>query len=358
MHKIIVIPGDGIGVEVMSQGIKVLKVISEKYNINFQLEEAKMGGAAFDELGTCLPESTVRLCEESDAILFGAAGGPKWDVLPSEKRPERALAVLRKQLELFVNLRPVKARKSMIGALPVKPEIVGEGLDIVMVRELTGGIYYGLPKEGNSERAVDSMVYTAGEVERIARVAFDLARKRSKRLASIDKENMMEASKLWRAVVIKVAKDYPDVELRHVLVDNCSFQIVASPRQFDVMLAGNMFGDILSDELGVLAGSLGMCPSASLGYGKRGLYEPIHGTAPDIAGKGIANPIGMILSVAMMLRYSFDMEEAADDLEEAVDAVLDRGYRTADITEKDKRTVGTEEMGDLIAQEMESAGSL
>jgi 3-isopropylmalate dehydrogenase len=354
MHKIVVIPGDGIGVEVMSQGTKILKVMGEKYDINFQLEEARMGGTAFDELGTCLPESTVGLCEESDAILFGAAGGPKWDVLPSEKRPERALAVLRKQLELFVNLRPVRARKSMIGALPVKPEIVGEGLDIVMVRELTGGIYYGLPKEGNSERAVDSMVYTAGEVERIARVAFDLARKRSRILASIDKENMMEASKLWRAVVIKVAKDYPDVELRHVLVDNCAFQIVAAPQQFDVMLAGNMFGDILSDELGALAGSLGMCPSASLGYGKLGLYEPIHGTAPDIAGKGIANPIGMILSVAMMLRYSFDMEGAAEDVEKAVDAVLDKGYRTADIAEE-KGTVGTEEMGDLIAQEVYSA---
>ncbi len=354
MRRIIVIPGDGIGVEVMTQGVKILEAVGEKYDINLQLIEGKMGGTAFDELGTCLPESTVKLCEDCDAILFGAAGGPKWDVLPSEKRPERALAVLRKQLELFANLRPVKARKSMIGALPVKPEIVGEGLDIVMVRELTGGIYYGLPKEGNSERAVDSMVYTAGEVERIARVAFDLARKRSRGIASIDKENMMEASKLWRAVVIKVAKDYPDVELRHVLVDNCAFQIVAAPQQFDVMLAGNMFGDILSDELGALAGSLGMCPSASLGYGKRGLYEPIHGTAPDIAGKGIANPIGMILSVAMMLRYSFDMEEASEDVEKAVDAVLDRGYRTADITEKDKRTVGTEEMGELIAHEIES----
>ena len=354
MYKIAVIPGDGIGSEVTEQGVKILQIIGGKYDVDFQMEDALMGGCAYDELGTCLPESTVKLCEESDAILFGAAGGPKWDILPSDERPEKALAILRKKLELFINLRPVKIRKSLIGALPVKPEIVGDGAEIVMVRELTGGIYYGQPKEGDGERAVDSMVYTAGEVERIARFAFELAQKRSKRLASVDKENMMEASKLWRAVVIKVSEDYPDVELRHVLVDNCAFQIIAAPRQFDVMVAGNMFGDILSDELGALAGSLGMCPSASLGYGKRGLYEPIHGTAPDIAGEGIANPIGMILSVAMMLEYSFDMKEQAEIIENAVDAVLDKGYRTADIAEKGKKTVSTGDMGDLIAREVES----
>ena len=354
MYKIAVIPGDGIGSEVTEQGVKILQAIGEKYDFDFQMGDALMGGCAYDELGTCLPESTVKLCEESDAILFGAAGGPKWDILPSDERPEKALAILRKKLELFINLRPVKIRKSLIGALPVKPEIVGDGAEIVMVRELTGGIYYGQPKEGDGERAVDSMVYTAGEVERIARFAFELAQKRSKRLASVDKENMMEASKLWRAVVIKVSEDYPDVELRHVLVDNCAFQIIAAPRQFDVMVAGNMFGDILSDELGALAGSLGMCPSASLGYGKRGLYEPIHGTAPDIAGEGIANPIGMILSVAMMLEYSFDMKEQAEIIENAVDAVLDKGYRTADIAEKGKKTVSTGDMGDLIAREVES----
>ncbi len=353
MYKIAVIPGDGIGSEVMEQAVRILKAISEKYDVDFQMEDGIMGGCAYDELGTCLPESAVKLCEESDAILFGAAGGPKWDVLPSDERPERALAILRKKLELYINLRPVKIRKSLIGALPVKPEIVGDGAELVMVRELTGGIYYGQPKEGDGERAVDSMVYTAGEVERIARFAFELAQKRSKRLASVDKENMMEASKLWRAVVIKVSKDYPDVELNHMLVDNCAFQIVAAPRQFDVMVAGNMFGDILSDEMGALAGSLGMCPSASLGYGKRGLYEPIHGTAPDIAGQGIANPIGMILSVAMMLEYSFDMKKQAEIIENAVDAVLDKGYRTEDIVEVDKKTVSTGEMGDLIVSEME-----
>ena len=354
MHRVAVIPGDGIGVEVMSQAVKILDVVGGKYDAGFQLEEGIMGGAAYDKLGNCLPESTVKLCEESDAILFGASGGPKWDVLPSNERPERALATLRKKLELFINLRPIKARKSLIGALPVKPEIIGDGLDMVMVRELTGGIYYGQPKERNSERAVDSMVYTAGEIERIARAAFDLARKRSRKLTSVDKENMMEASKLWRAVVIRVANDYPDVKLNHILVDNCAFQIVAAPKQFDVIVAGNMFGDILSDELGALAGSLGMCPSASLGYGKRGLYEPIHGTAPDIAGRNIANPIGMILSAAMMLHYSFDIEEAAEEIEKAVDAVLDKGYRTVDIAEKGKKTVGTGEMGDLIAQEIVS----
>ncbi len=354
MYKIAAIPGDGIGVEVTEQGVKVLRVIGEKYNVDFQMEEAMMGGCAYDELGTCLPESTVKLCEASDAILFGANGGPKWDVLPGNERPERGLAILRKHLELFVNLRPVKVRKSLSGVIPLKPEIVGDGLDIVLVRELVGGIYYGQPKEGNAERAVDSMVYTASEVERIARYAFELARKRSKKLASVDKENMMEASKLWRAVVIEVAKDYPDVELKHVLVDNCAFQIVMAPQQFDVMLAGNMFGDILSDELGALAGSLGMCPSASLRYDKKGLYEPIHGTAPDIAGKGIANPIGMILSVAMMLRHSFDMNKQAEDVENAVETVLDKGFRTADIAEKDKMTVSTDEMGDLIAREMDN----
>jgi len=354
MYKIAVIPGDGIGKEVTEQGVKILKIIGEKCKMDFQLENGAMGGGAYDELGTCLPESTVKLCEESDAILFGAAGGPKWDVLPSDERPEKALANLRKKLELFVNLRPVKIRKSLVGALPVKAKIVGDGTELVMVRELTGGIYYGQPKEGNLERAVDSMVYTTDEVERIARFAFELAQKRSKRLTSVDKENMMESSKLWRAVVIKVSEDYPDVELNHMLVDNCAFQIVAAPRQFDVMVAGNMFGDILSDELGALAGSLGMCPSASLGYGKSGLYEPIHGTAPDIAGQGIANPIAMILSVAMMLEYSFDMTEQARIIEDAVDAVLDKGYRMADIVEEGKKTVGTGEMGDLIAGEMEN----
>jgi len=352
MYKIAVLPGDGIGVEIMDEGIKILRVIGNKYNVDFQTETGIMGGEAYDKLGTCLPDATVKLCDESDAILFGANGGPKWDVLPGSERPERGLAVLRKHLDLFANLRPIKVRKSLMGALPVKPEIVGDGLDIMLVRELTGGIYYGLPKEGNAERAVDSMVYTAGEVERIARVGFELARKRSGKLTSVDKENMMEASKLWRAVVIKVAEDYPDVKLNHVLVDNCAFQIVFAPRQFDVIVTGNMFGDILSDQMGALAGSLGMCPSASLGHGKKGLYEPIHGTAPDIAGKGIANPIAMILSTAMMLEYSFGMAEAAQDIENAVDAILDKGYRTADIAEKDKETVGTSKMGNLIVQEI------
>jgi len=354
MCKIAILQGDGIGSEVTSQGVKILRVIGEKYDMNFQMEEGIIGGSAFDKLGTSLPESTVELCEECDAILFGAAGGPKWDELPSDERPEKALAILRKKLELFINLRPIKVRKALVGALPVKPEIVGDGMDMVLVRELIGGLYYGQPKERNAERAVDTMIYTAGEVERIARAAFELARKRSRKLTSVDKENMLEASKLWRAVVTRVGRDYPDVKLNHILVDNCAFQIVKAPQQFDVIVAGNIFGDILSDELGALAGSLGMCPSASLGYDKRGLYEPIHGTAPDIAGKGIANPIGMILSVAMMLRHSFDMDEQAENVEKAVEAVLDKGYRTADIAEKGRRTVSTDEMGDLIAREIEN----
>lgn len=353
MYKIVVLPGDGIGIEVTAQGVKILKVIGQKHNIDFQMEEGLMGGCAFDQLGASLPESTIELCQKSDAILFGATGGPKWDVLPSEKRPERALAILRKKLELFTNLRPIKIRKSLAGALPIKPGIVGDGIDIMLVRELIGGLYYGQPKEKTDEKAVDTMSYTAGEVDRIARAAFDLARKRTKRLASVDKENMLECSKLWRNIVIEVGKEYPDVELRHVLVDNCAFQIVAAPSQFDVIVAENLFGDILSDELGALAGSLGMCPSASLGYNKPALYEPIHGTAPDIAGKGIANPIGTILSVAMMLQYSFNMDKQAEDIEKAVENVLDKGYRTADIAEKGKKTVGTEEIGDLIAREIE-----
>jgi 3-isopropylmalate dehydrogenase len=352
MYKIAVLPGDGIGSEVTVQGVKILRAIGEKYNVDFQMEEGIVGGAAFDKLGTSLPEWTVKLCEQCDAILFGASGGPKWDGLPSDERPEKALAILRKKMELFINLRPIEVRKSLVDALPVKPETVGDGMDMVLVRELIGGIYYGQPKERNAERAVDSMIYTAGEVERIARAAFELARKRSKRLTSVDKENMLEVSKLWRATVTKVGRDYPDVELNYILVDNCAFQIIVAPQQFDVIVAGNMFGDILSDELGALAGSLGMCPSASLGYGKRGLYEPVHGTAPDIAGQGIANPIGMILSVAMMLQYSFDMKDQAEDVERAVEAMLDKGYRTADIAGESQKTVGTDEMGDLIAQEI------
>lgn len=352
MYKIAVLPGDGIGVEVTTQGVKILKAVGKKYGVEFQINEGLMGGCAYDKLGTSLPDETVKLCKESDAILFGANGGPKWDVLPSNQRPERALAILRKELDLFANLRPVKVRKSLLGAIPLKPEAVAGGVDIMIVRELTGGIYYGQPKERDSQRAIDSMIYTKGEVDRIARVAFDLARKRSKRLASVDKENMLECSKLWREVVIQVAKDYPDIQLKHVLIDNCAYQLVVAPGQFDVMVAGNIFGDILSDELGALAGSLGMCPSASLSYKGPGLYEPIHGTAPDIAGKGLANPVGSILSVAMMFEYSFNMEKAAKDIELAVDNVLDKGYRTADIKEKDKKIIGTEEMGDLIVQEL------
>jgi len=353
MYKIAVLPGDGIGIEVTQQGVKILKTIGKKYGIDIKMEEGFMGGCAYDKFGTSLPDETLKLCQSCDAILFGANGGPKWDILPSEQRPERALAILRKELGLFANLRPVKIRKPLFGAIPLKPEVLGNGMEIMIVRELTGGIYYGLPKERNDQRAVDSMIYTKPEVERIAKVAFELARKRTKKLASVDKENMLECSKLWREVVINVSKDYPDVQLRHVLVDNCAYQIIAAPGQFDVMVAGNIFGDILSDELGALAGSLGMCPSASLSFKGPALYEPIHGTAPDIAGKGIANPIGSILSVAMMFEYSFNMEKAAKDIELAVDKVLDKGFRTADIKEKDKKTIGTEEMGDMIVKEIE-----
>ncbi len=353
--KIAVLPGDGIGPEIISQAIRVLDRVAERYNVHLEYHQALVGGAAYDATGHPLPADTLELCRQSDAVLFGAVGGPKWDNLPPALRPEAgALLPLRKELELYANLRPALLFPALAGASPLKPEVLGEGLDILVVRELTGGIYFGQPKERRDGgcTAVDTCIYTEAEVERIAHVAFRAAQGRRKKVASVDKANVLETSRLWREVVTRVAGQYPDVELQHVLVDNAAMQLVRNPRQFDVILTENMFGDILSDEAAMLTGSLGMLPSASLGKGTFGLYEPVHGSAPDIAGQGIANPLATILSAAMMLRYSFGMDAAAADIEKAVDAALREGYRTPDIWQEGCRKVGTMEMTDAVLKHL------
>ena len=359
MHaKIAVLPGDGIGTEVTTEAIRVLNTIQEKYGHRFEYEYALLGGCAIDEKGTALPAETLSLCRASDAILLGAAGGPKWEDVPSAERPERAVGTVRKELDLFVNLRPIRGRKALGPVLPVKEEIIGEGLDFVVIRELAGGLYYGEPrgieKHADGERGFNTLSYTTREIDRVLRAGFELARERSKKLTSVAKENMLESSKLWREVATKVGQDYPDVEMNHILVDACAYHIIRNPSQFDVIVTGNIFGDILTDEAGALAGSLGMCPSASYGHTRQGLYEPIHGTAPDIVGQGIANPIGAILSAALLLRHSFDLETEAADIENAVDRVIDKGYRTVDIQQAGVKTVGTVEMTDAIITEIRS----
>ena len=349
--------GAGVGQEVTAEAVKILDIISEKYGRNFEYEYALVGGAAVDAQGTALPQETLELCKRSDAILFGAAGGPKWDDLPSHQRVERALATIRKELDLYVNLRPMKVRPALAPVLPIKNEIIGHGLDFVVIRELTSGLYYGEPRgifeESDGKRkGVNTLVYNDYEVERVARAAFELARTRSKRVASVAKENMMESSRLWRDVVTEVSEDYPDVELNHVLIDAATYHLIRNPRQFDVIVTTNIFGDILTDEAAALVGSLGLCPSASYGASKRGLYEPIHGTAPDIAGQGIANPIGAILYAALLLRHSLERGNEAEEIEQGVENVIEKGYRTADIAQAGKKTVGTEEMGELIVKEL------
>ncbi|MBI1929445.1 3-isopropylmalate dehydrogenase [Candidatus Poribacteria bacterium] len=354
--KIAVLPGDGIGQEVTAQVIRALDAIHEKYGHCFEYEYALIGGCAIDERGTALPMETLELCRKADAILFGAAGGPKWEDVPSPERPERALATVRKALDLFVNLRPIRGRKALAPVLPVKSEIIGEGLDFIVIRELAGGIYYGEPrgivKDDDGERGFNTLSYTTREIDRVMRAGFELARNRSQKLTSVAKENMLESSKLWREVATKVGQDYPDVALNHILIDACAYHIIRNPSQFDVIVTGNIFGDILTDEAAVLVGSLGMCPSASYGDTRQGLYEPIHGTAPDIAGQGIANPIAAILSAALLLRHSLALETEAADIEAAVDGVIDSGYRTVDIRQAGMKTVGTIEMTDAIIAEI------
>jgi len=349
--KVAVLAGDGIGNEIISQAVRVLRRLGED-GLRLELEEAPVGGAGYEAAGDPLPEQTLALARQADAILFGAIGGPQYDSLPREKRPERGLLRLRKELGLFANLRPARVYPELAAASSLKPEVV-TGLDILIVRELTGDIYFGEPRgistvAGGEREGVNTMRYRESEIRRIARVAFLAARKRTKRLCSVDKANVLETTELWRQVVTDCAKEYPDISLSHMYVDNCAMQLVRDPKQFDVIVTGNMFGDILSDEASMLTGSIGMLPSASLDERGKGLYEPIHGSAPDIAGKGVANPLATILSAAMLLRYSLGQEEAADRVELAVQRALQQGVRTADIYTPGTRKVGTVAMGDAV----------
>lgn len=351
--KIAVIKGDGIGPEIVNEAEKVLNKIGEKYGHTFEYTDVLMGGCAIDATGVPLPQETIDICLASDSVLLGAVGGPKWDTLPGNLRPEAGLLGIRGAMKLFANIRPAKLIPALAGACPLKDEITKNGLDLVIVRELIGGAYFGERDthvdENGVKHASDSMAYADYEVERICRVAFDMARKRGKKVHSVDKANVLDSSRLWREVAHKVAEEYPDVEFQDILVDNTAMQLVHNPAQFDVMVTENLFGDILSDEASMITGSLGMIPSASLGEGSLGLYEPIHGSAPDIAGQNKANPLATILSVAMMLRYSFDMGKEADAIENAVDKVLAEGYRTGDIMSEGMKCVSCSEMGDLVA---------
>ncbi len=348
-YSVALIKGDGIGPEIIDEAVKVLDAVSVKEGFEITYKEALLGGAAIDVTGDPIPEETIRIAKECDAVLFGAIGGPKWDDLPRDKRPETGLLKLRKALEVFANLRPVTVYDELVNASTLKPDVV-KGTDLMVVRELIGGIYFGQPRAYEGDKAYNTMVYTKEEVRRIAKVAFDIAMQRNKRVVSVDKANVLEVSQLWRDTVNEVATDYPEVRVEHMYVDNAAMQLVRDPKQFDVILTGNIFGDILSDEASMLSGSIGLLPSASIGQ-KYGLYEPIHGSAPDIAGQGIANPIATIASAAMMLRYQFGEAKAADRIEGAIKAVLKDGYRTKDIANFDaKEVVTTSEMGSLIAQ--------
>ncbi len=354
MQKIAVLAGDGIGPEVMEAAVNVLDAVQKKFGVEFQYTYADVGGCAIDNHGKALPDTTLAACEASDSILFGSVGGPKWESLPPEQQPERgALLPLRKHFNLYCNLRPARVYPSLAAASPLKPEIVGNGFDILCVRELTGGIYFGEPKgrggNGPDEKAFDTMVYTRREIARISKMAFEAARLRSSKVTSIDKANVLTTMVLWREVVMEVAAAYPDVQLDHMYVDNATMQLVKNPHQFDVMLCGNMFGDIISDESAMLTGSMGLLPSASLNEDRFGLFEPAGGSAPDIAGQGIANPIAQILSAAMMLKYSFELPDAAAAIDTAVSAVLDAGIKTGDIAAVNEESVTTSQMGDAIA---------
>lgn len=356
--NITVLPGDGIGPEIIAQAVDVIKEAGRICGHEFILSEALMGGCAIDSTGSPLPDETLQMCRASDAVLLGAVGGPKWDSLPGDKRPEAGLLAIRAGLGLYANLRPAVIYPALRNASPLRPDIVREGIDILVVRELTGGMYFG--RRGRSvsdsgiESAFDTEQYDTMEIERIARVGFEAALKRRKKLMSVDKANVLESSRLWRETVVRLSPQYPEVELSHMYVDNAAMQLIRDPMQFDVIVTSNMFGDILSDEASMITGSIGMLQSASLGSGKAGLYEPIHGSAPDIAGKGIANPIAAILSVAMMFRYSLGLEAEAAMVENAVEEVLNNGYRTADICAGGTKPVGTAEMGRLIIQTMKA----
>jgi len=355
VHKqITVIPGDGIGKEVIEQALLVLGRIEKLRGHSFKTVEALAGGAALDKTGVPLPGETLSLCRQSDAVLLGALGGPKWENNPPGLKPENGLLGLRAGLGLFANLRPARIFRALMNVSTLKAEVL-LGVDLLIVRELTGGIYFGKPrgisKEGDEDIGVNTEIYKASEIRRIAVVAFEAARKRRFKLTSVDKANVLEVSQLWRRIVSEVSASYPDVELHHLYVDNCAMQLIANPRQFDVIVTSNLFGDILSDEAAMLTGSIGMLPSASLG-GAIGMYEPVHGSAPDIAGKDLANPIATISSLAMMLRYSFGLSQEAETIEQAIVSVLDEGYRTADLKEEGKPVVGTRQIGELIIERL------
>lgn len=332
--NIVLLPGDGIGPEVIGQAVRVLEEVSKTSGVVFNFDKRLLGGCSIDEFGTALTDETLKACQQADAVLLGAVGGPKWDNTEAKVRPEQGLLALRKGLEVFANLRPVRVHPDLAAASPLKSDRL-EGVDLIVVRELTGGLYFGQPKErkivNGQERAVDTLVYTESEVRRVVRMAFRLAQKRRKKVTSVDKANVLESSRLWRKVTTEVAAEFPDVELENMLVDTASMRLVSSPANIDVLVTENMFGDILTDEASVLAGSMGMLPSASLGESSTGLYEPIHGSAPDIAGKGIANPVGAILSTALMLRYSLEMDAEAARIEKAVDQTINDGMRTVDL---------------------------
>jgi len=349
--KIALLPGDGIGAEIIAQAVKVLGVLGQQ-GLRFELEQAPVGGTAYDQTGDPLPSATLKLARDADAILFGAVGDWKYDKLPRGKRPEQAILGLRRELGLFANLRPAMLYPELAGSSSLRPEVVA-GLDILILRELTGDIYFGKPRgvrrlENGEREGFDTMTYTETEIRRVAELGFELARKRQSKLCSVDKANVLETSQFWRDIVTELGKRYPDVALSHMYVDNAAMQLVRNPKQFDVIVTGNMFGDILSDEASMLTGSIGMLPSASLDAKRKGLYEPIHGSAPDISGKNLANPLATILSAAMMLRYTFNLAEAADRVESAVRTVLQQGFRTADIFAPETRKVGTTEMGDAV----------
>ncbi|WP_319585088.1 3-isopropylmalate dehydrogenase [uncultured Pseudodesulfovibrio sp.] len=354
--KICVLPGDGIGPEIVTQALRVLDKVAEKYGRTFETTEALIGGSAIDAEGEPLPAETVAKCREADAVLLGAVGGPQWDTIDPSIRPEKGLLGIRKELGLFANVRPAKLFQQLSDACYLRPDIVARGLDVMVVRELTGGIYFGEPRfdgEKDGERfGFNTMTYFEHEIRRIAKVAFEAARKRSGRVCSVDKANVLDVSRVWREIVIDEHKNYQDVELSHMYVDNAAMQLVRDPSQFDVIVTGNLFGDILSDEAAAITGSIGMLPSASLGASNPGLFEPIHGSAPDIAGKDLANPLATILSVSMMLRHAFDMGEEADCIEQAVEKTLEQGYRTGDIVKEGGKAVGCTAMADAVLANM------
>lgn len=354
--KIAVLPGDGIGPEVTAEAVKVLKAVAGVFGLQVETREAPVGGAAVDACGSPLPEDTLQVVDWADAVLFGAVGGPKWDSLPMERRPEQGILGLRKRLGLYINLRPVVLYPEFAASSPLRPEVIQDGFDMLIIRELSAGLYYGRPKELKTESglrcAVDTMSYTETEIARCVRAAFEGARRRRKKVTSVDKSNVLLTSRLWRQVVEEISRDYPDVVVEHQYVDSCAMLLVRDPRRFDVLVTENTFGDILSDLGGALVGSLGMLPSASLGEGNKGLYEPVHGSAPDIAGKGVANPLGAVLSVAMMLEFSFGLHQAAEAIRRAVRQVIQQGYATPDVATDQHRAVGTSQMGDLICEQI------